>query len=150
MDIWITTCRRTAKCNYCNEDITLNEPVVRGRLWQRSNENSKPLRWVKQFRWHAKRVTDSQCCWLAQALDHLSSNPPVEHRGRKQLDLPAEVRERRLALLRQRARLVQRMKFIVLADIESRDLGKIMIIGNQIEELRAKMIEAGGVPKSWE
>jgi len=152
MDIHITTCRKTIPaCSYCSETIELGEPMVCGKLWQRYVEKgAEPRRWVRNFRWHAKRKRDSQCCWLAQALENLSQYPVIETRGRKRLILPKQVKEDRLKILRQRARAVAKLNELMLAPLDQQDVDKIIKIGSRIEEMKEKISQLGGVPKSWE
>ena len=150
MDIYLTTCRKTVpSCSYCGETIELSEPMVCGKLWQKyTEEGGEPRRWVKNFRWHAKRKRDSQCCWLAQALENLSLHPVVETRGRKSLILPKGVKEERLKILRQRARAVAKLKELML-DPDARDVDEIIRIGSRIEEMKEKIVDLGGLPRSW-
>lgn len=148
MDVWLTKCKKTVSCSYCLEDITTTEPMVAGKLWLRQSNDGN--RFTKQFRWHAKRTRDGQCCWLVEGLEYLSAHPAIEHRGRKRLVLPAEIKERRLFILRQRARLVQKLKLLVLDGVVNSDLSRIMALGEKLESLRANMVLLGGVPKSWE
>jgi len=150
MDIRLAICRKTARCSYCNQDITIGEPVVRGRIWQKRSESGGNIRrWVMNFRWHAKRLSDGQCCWLAQELDKLSTTPYAETRGRKRIVLPKEHRERRLYLLRKRARQVQRLKHILTVPTAQRDIDEVIKIGMMLDEIKVEIENLGGVPKSW-
>ena len=124
--------------------------MVCGKLWQKyTEEGGEPRRWVRNFRWHAKRKRDSQCCWLSQALENLSQHPVSETRGRKSLILPKEMKEERLKILRQRARAVAKLKELMLAPLNARDVDEIIKIGSRIEEMKEKISQLGGVPKSW-
>jgi len=138
MDIYITTCRKTVPaCSHCGEAIELGEPMVCGKLWQKfTEEGGEPRRWVKNFRWHAQRKRDSQCCWLSQALENLSMHPVIETRGRKKLLLPKETMEKRLKVLRQRARAVAKLKELMLAPLRQRDVDEIIKIGSMLEEMK--------------
>jgi len=125
--------------------------MVCGKLWQKyTEEGGEPRRWVKNFRWHAQRKRDSQCCWLSQALENTSQHPVTETRGRKSLMLPKEVKEGRLRILRQRARAVARLKELMEAPLNQRDVDEIIKIGSRIEEMKENISQLGGVPKSWE
>jgi len=152
MDIYLTICRKTIPaCSYCLEAIEISEPMVCGRLWQkRTEEGGEPRRWVKNFRWHAQRKKDNQCCWLSQALENLSQHPVLETRGRKGITLPKLVKEERLKILRQRARAVAKLKELMLAPLRKRDVDEIIKIGSRIEEMKERISQLGGVPKSWE
>ncbi len=101
------------------------------------------------FRWHGKRLSDSQCCWLAQELDKLTTTSYVETRGRKRIVLPKEHRERRLYLLRKRARQVQRLKHVLTVPTKQRDIDEVIKIGVVLEEVKEEIENLGGVPKSW-
>ena len=125
--------------------------MVCGKLWQKCTEKgTEPRRWVKNFRWHAKRKRDGQCCWLAQALENLAQHPVLETRGRKSLVLPKPVMQERLKILRQRARTVAKLKELMLAPLNQRDVDEIIKIGSRIEIMKEKISKLGGVPKSWE
>ncbi len=152
MDIYLTICRKTVPtCSYCNETIGLSEPMVCGKLWQKyTEEGGEPRRWVKNFRWHGKRMKDSQCCWLSQALENLSQHPTAETRGRKRLDLSLDQHAERLKVLRQRARTVAKLKELMLAPLDQRDVDEVIRIGSKVEAMKEKMVLLGGVPRSWE
>jgi len=123
--------------------------MVFGKLWMRfTQEGGEARRWVKNFRWHAQRKRDGRCCWLASGLEHLASNPHVETRGKRKLLIPKEKREERFKILRQRARLVQKLKVLML-DPNEEDIDRIIVIGSEVEELKERMVDLGGIPKSW-
>jgi hypothetical protein len=150
MDIWISRCNKTVRCAYCTEDITIGSPMVFGKLWLRkSGEGTEVVRWVKNFRWHANRTKDNQCCWLAQGLENFASRPYVEKRGRKKMLLPPEDRAIRLAILRRRARLVQQLKSLMDSEFNNNDLDSFISIGSKIESLKADIEPYGGIPPSW-
>ena len=151
MDIRLATCRKTTQCSYCLQDITIGEPVIRGRIWSKRSESEEGhiSRWVMNFRWHGKRLSDSQCCWLAQELDKLSTTTYVETRGRKRIVLPKEQRDRRLHLLRKRARQMQLVKHAMSVPTEQRDIDEVIRIGGVLEEIKEEMASLGGAPKSW-
>ena len=150
IDIWVSKCRRTAKCNHCGQDIKLGEPVVRGRLWrQYEDRQSEAKKWVRNFRWHARRSTDGLCCWIEQALVHLGTQKYVEKRGRKPLVLSPEVRKARLRLLQRRARVMQQLRLEAEKAPEVRDIERIITLGGQLTDLQIEIQPIGGVPKSW-
>ena len=151
MDVWISRCNKTVECSYCHEPIHLGSPMVFGKLWMRFTGNDgQPRRWVRNFRWHAKRQSDGACCWLVSGLDELSRRVFVETRGRKKLCIPKDQRDKRLALLRKRARILQRLKFIMFADPDQREVDEIVKLGGQLEDMKEEIASLGGVPKSWE
>jgi len=150
MDIWLTTCKKKAKCSYCEELIELGEPVVYGRLWLRTKEGEyKPRRFVKRFRWHAQKGDEKKCCWLEQALNNLANNPYIETRGRKRLVLPPEIREKRLKVLRRRAKVVQQLRTETEEQPERQDIDEIIRLGGILARLKEEIEPLGGVPKGW-
>jgi len=125
--------------------------MIAGKLWMRfTKEGGEPRRWVKNFRWHVRREQDGMCCWLEQALENLSRHPPVETRGRKKLVLPKEKRLSRLSVLRRRARVVQRLKLLMMLPTKQRDIDEVIRLGSQLEEMKEEIAPLGGVPPSWE
>ena len=150
MDVWISRCRKTVRCSYCSEDISNGEPMVFGKLWMRfTADGVEPRRWVKNFRWHAKRARDEQCCWLAAGLENLATKQFTETRGRKQLVMSKDKRDKRLCILRKRARLVQRLKFLMSAKPNNRDVDDIIKAGSRLEGLKEQIAPYGGAPPSW-
>ena len=153
MEVYATYCRKTIEqCSYCGEPITLAELMICGKLRQRSKqEGGEARRWVMNFRWHGKRKRDKQNCWLESAVEFLERNPVVETRGRRSLQLPEDVKQQRLKILRQRARAVARLKELMLDNlIDQKDIDEIIRIGSKIEEMKEKILPLGGLPKSWE
>ena len=116
-------------------------------MWQKSDGSTR--RWVKNFRWHAKRKQDGQCCWLVASLEFADKNIHTETRGRKPLVLPKEVKAERLKILRNRARLVMRLRELMLAPLDSQDVNEIIKIGSKIGLMKERIAELGGVPSSW-
>lgn len=151
MDIWISSCKKPVKCSHCEELIETGEPTVFGKLWlKHTEEGGEARRWVKNLRWHAQRKRDGQCCWLVAGLDYLAKNPPVDRRGGKSLMLPKDIREERLRILRTRARLVAKLRELMLAPLNQKDTDQIIAIGSRIEEMKERIQNFGGPPKTWE
>ncbi|KKN54544.1 hypothetical protein LCGC14_0591360 [marine sediment metagenome] len=124
--------------------------MVFGKLWLRHTESGgEARRWVMSFRWHAERARDGQCCWLVAGLENLAAHPPVETRGRKRLILPKEKLEERLKILRQRARAAAKLRELMLAPGQ-RDIDEVIRIGSRLEEMKERISELGGVPRSWD
>ena len=69
----------------------------------------------------------------------LSQCPVVETRGRKSLLLPKVEAEKRLKILRQRARAVAKLKELMLATLDQRDVDEIIKIGSRIEEMKEQI-----------
>ena len=148
MDIWISTCHKKSKCSHCGEDIENNEPCVFGKLWKKfTGKESEVRKWTITFHWHARRKSDGQCCWLAQAMEYLEKQEYTEMRGRHCIVLPKELREKRLSILRRRARVMQRIR----AEMEEGgNVDALIHLGKQLETLKEEIAPLGGVPKNWE
>ena len=147
MDIWIARLNKTATCSDCGMPIKTGEPCVFGRIWTtRSGEGiEKPTKWVKKLYWHVRREDDGRCCWLEQGLIAMEKRGYVERRGRKAIGLPEEDSLKRVAILRRRARAMQRLRF----EVEQHDIDKIIHLGEQLENLKHEILLVGGIPKSW-
>lgn len=128
MDIWITRCRKTARCKYCEKPILVSEPIVKGRLWRRK-------KWTLNFYWHPD-------CWVEQGIAEMEKRPVIETRGRKSLPLTAEIQEKRICLLKRRASVIQRLK-------RETDPVKVLHLGEMLEDLKEEIKPLGGVPKTW-
>lgn len=148
MNIWLKICKKVVRCHYCLEDITTKEYMVFG-VWREKGTDGNSKGYTRRYHWHAKRPRDGQCCWLVQSLERLEREPQVERRGRKKLLLPQEDREKRLCILRQRARLKQKIKLLFLSETDERDIEQIISVGRKLEELRQRIEPLGGIPKSW-
>ncbi len=147
MNTWVKWCGKTVQCTYCREDITNGEPAVYARHRLQKSDDSSP--WTVNFRWHAKRARDGQCCYITNQLEYLAAHPRIETRGKKKMLISAEVRSQRLKLLQRRARLVQRLKVLTMPDMDFADVDAITTIGQQITELKGLIEPLGGIPNSW-
>ena len=147
MDIWIARLNKTATCSDCGMPIKAGEPCVFGRIWTtRSGEGvEKPTKWVKKLYWHVRREDDGKCCWVEQGIIAMEKRGYVERRGRKSIGLPEEDSLKRVAILRRRARAMQRLRH----EVEQQDVDKIIHLGEQLENLKDEIRLVGGVPKSW-
>jgi hypothetical protein len=139
MDIWITKCRKRAKCNYCPDYIENGEYMVVGKLWL--NSEGKPMKWSVKLHWHPK-------CWIAQAIEKLEKNPKPETRGRSKPTLPPDQLAARVKILRRRAAVVQRIK-VEMARGKDTDFNKIVHLGDLLNNLKDEIKPIGGAPKSW-
>ena len=145
MDIRVGRCNKPVQCAHCLESITVGEIAIFGKIWYRQTSMKH---WSKNLHWHGKRSRDGQCCWLVQAIEYLASKPYVETRGRRAILMSKEKRDERLCLLRQRARLVQRLKLLMTSPDQT-DIDKVIVIGSKIETLKEQIALVGGIPKSW-
>ena len=137
MDIWVSWAKRKATCHYCSKPILARTPIIKGKMWKKMATATK---WSIMFYWHPE-------CWLNQAYAYLEQHPFIPKRGRAKLVLDKDAKTKRLKLLRERARLIYRLKDIMLygnnSDIEERILSRLLELVVEIEPL-------GGVPKSWD
>jgi len=128
MDIWITLCRKTAKCKYCPQHILKGNPMVKGRLWRSG-------KWTLNFYWHPN-------CWVEQGIAEMEKRPIIESRGRKSLPITVEQRELRICLLKRRGSVIQRLK-------RETDPVKMLHLGEMLEDLKEEIKPLGGVPVGW-
>ena len=151
MDIWIARLNKTAICSDCGMPIKAGEPCVFGRIWTtRSGEGvDKPTKWVKKLYWHVRRPDDGRCCWIEQGIIAMEKRGYVERRGRKALGLSEEDKLKRIAILRRRARVMQRLRFETMLPPEQQDVDKVIHLGGQLGNLKEEIQLVGGVPKSW-
>jgi len=136
MDIWISWAKRKTTCRYCEKLIEAGTPVIRGKLWRKLGTATK---WSYYYYWHPE-------CWLKEAYAYLEAHPYHQTVGRPRLSLSEEDRQKRLSILRERARLIWRLKELILLDNDEA-VSNIML---RLEELRAEIEPLGGVPKSWD
>ena len=150
MDIWLGRCNKTVGCTYCKEYVTVGEPQVFGKLWMRkSGEELVVRRYVLNFRWHARRKRDGQCCWLAQGIEHFEQTPYVEKRGRRAMELGKDEKKRRLQLLRMHAHMAERLDELSQCNMNDLDVDELVKIGVRLIDIKEEIEKIGGVPKSW-
>jgi len=151
MDIWIARLNKTATCSDCGMPIKTGEPCVFGRIWTvRSGEGvEKPTKWVKKLYWHVRREDDGKCCWIEQGIIAMMKRGYVERRGRKALGLPEEDKLKRIAILRRRARVMQRLRAEVELPSKQQNVDRAIHLGAQLGKLKEEIQLVGGVPKSW-
>jgi hypothetical protein len=138
MDIWMTWCRRKAKCKYCEEDITIANPMVTGKLWRKGDSRKYNIR----FYWHPQ-------CWIKSGGRYLKENPYVSkgNRGRKRLDLTPEEHALRIKLLKSRGSLEQRKRKLK-AQFPDKEL-YVTKINIRLKQVAKEIAKVGGVPKTW-
>lgn len=137
MDIWATHCKKYVTCNYCKKVINAGEPMIVGKIWKKHGEKT---RWSWYIRWHPK-------CWMEQAMNSLEKHPYVPPAGRKPVDMKPEVKKARVALLRRRASVVQRIK-LEMKEPEL-NMERVAHLGELMSEQLEEIKELGGAPKSW-
>lgn len=146
MDVWFTWARNEATCEWCPDKIKRKTPMVVTKLWNKGQADSR--KWNIIHRYHP-------ACYLAQGLDYLDKHPFTEvHegevKGRPAIQLSPEDRKKRLALLKKRAALDQRLKNLKKgyhpeADYIVREAAIYVEIAQVIQEI----VTVGGIPKSW-
>ena len=143
MEIWISHCKRQAKCRYCSEAILKGTPIVFGREWRSYEKDGSTRQWVRRFYWHPN-------CWLEEALAQLDKLPEAtDSMGRKPLTLSAEDKQKRFAILRKRARIAQRLHEELEVEDWQSNIDRIIALGNQVEQLKEEIEPLGGIPRSW-
>ena len=130
MDIWISWCHRRTKCDWCEESITMGNPVARGKWWKKGQ-------WSKRYYWHPE-------CWVKQGLAALDKSP-FDNRHKVRSVLSPEQSKRRSLLLREWADKKHRL--LRAAEVGSNKAIESLI--NRMCIIYADMLSVGGVPKSW-
>lgn len=132
MDIWMTWCRRVAKCQHCEESMRAGEYMVKGKMW--INKGVK-LRFTKTYYWHPE-------CWVAQGKAKMDRDG---YHSRRSLPLSEEhMRARKLLTVRW-AVAKQRLG----KAIDKGDWSAIMRISEAMRRIREEIAEVGGIPKKW-
>ena len=136
MDIWMTICRRTAKCHFCSKPIILKEPIVKGKLWRKHGELQK---WSYMMYWHPY-------CWADEGLVAVSKMKyDPGNRGRKQLLTGYNDKIERVKILKRHARYVQKIR----ESMESGNVDRVIRLYNNMEKLKAEILLYGGIPNTW-
>ena len=138
-------CHHTAKCKWCEKAIEPTNPMVSVFFWNRRKESTSNQIWNTKLYYHPQ-------CWVDQGLDYLRLNPYVSNQRwdlstRKTNPLTNEQREHRLALLRRKAALDQRLRNLK-SPYPSRTIHEARI-GASIANIMVEILEYGGVPKKW-
>lgn len=141
--VWIRRTTRHAKCFHCGKNIPKHDYMVVTQLYKdrAPSPEGKHRAWWTIRRFHPQ-------CWIDQGIAAIKAIPVVESRGRKRVPMRDDTRTARLKIMQRRASIMQRLK---KATIETPyDIDKIIHLGQMIDELKAEIIEQGGLPKSWE
>ncbi len=137
MDVWVTYSKRKSLCPYCNSYVTAGNPVL---ITQQYNKGPGGKRFRSRKYWHPN-------CWMDNAMYKLSQNAYPGRPGRpRMLQLSPEDSAKRLAILRKRARCIQRLKIA----IKNGSVDTIIRLSEAIENTKEEIKPYGGVPKSWE
>jgi hypothetical protein len=128
MDIWITRCRKKAKCRYCGQPIVKDNPMVKGKLWKRDH-------WPISLYWHPN-------CYIEQGIAEMEKRTIIETRGRRPLPIDDDAREKRTNILKRRASVIQRLK-------KETDHERILHLVEMLDNLKEEIKPLGGVPKGW-
>jgi len=146
MHIWISVLRKSAYCAGCGEPIALGESVVRGKSWRIEDEGKKV--WSATKVWHTKN-RHGLCCWLEEGLLQLEKNPWTETRGRKRTAPSDADRAKRVAILKKRGSIMQRLKRAAAVPLIHRDYEQIITLGAQLERCKEEIAPLGGIPSKW-
>ena len=142
MQVSVVHCHRECKCHFCGEMITVGSPMAVGKY------SKKHQGWFGTVRWHL-------LCWYEQSLVYLDQNPYVpSHKGRVPLSLSPEDSKLRLALLRRRASVLQRVNRMMDGQkattyLSSTEIERLSHLSEMLEEIKTQIEPVGGVPKSW-
>ena len=141
--VWIKKCKKQSVCKHCNKPIVKGSYLVMCQMYKerKSNEDSKKKAWWFFRRFHPQ-------CWIDQGIAAVEKIPVVESRGRKRVPMTDNTRAARFKIMQRRASIMQRLKKSTLE--VPYDIDKIIHLGQMIDELKAEIIEQGGLPKSWE
>lgn len=140
MDVWMSRCRKRAKCRHCPEMITKGQYMVVGKLWKRRDGVARI--WTIYLRWHPQ-------CWIDQAVQKLEKLPVIETRGRRKSELSDEARAARVKILMRRTAVVQRIRIEMSKPQEEQSIDRIIHLGDMLNGLKDEIELVGGVPKSW-
>ena len=135
MNIWITFCRRKSLCKHCGQDILKATPVVVGKYWRNTESGKK---WTIIYHWHPE-------CWLEQGLAELETRPLEQKRRGRTSSFDVATRKDRLKLLRRRAYII----FEIRKAMKIEKVDRIIELSGELDILKEKIVELGGVPNSW-
>ena len=136
MDVWMSVCRKRAKCKYCPGYIENGDYMVVGKVWR--NREGEARRWAIKLHWHVD-------CWVEQGKRSLDLQPKPETRGRKKLAMSDDNKSKRVKILMRRAAILQRMK----AATDEGNVDKLIYLGGLMNKLKEEIQEYGGIPASW-
>lgn len=136
-NISISWCNRTAKCEWCPEQIDTGEPMVVAFYWNKGTDGNKGFN-VKRY-YHPN-------CWVEQGLDYLKRNPYSPYIRKPKLELTPEQSQRRYRLLRRKAALDQRING--LKDDSHRLLAEARLM-EKITIIMLEIASIGGIPRKW-
>ncbi len=136
-NVTICWCTKTAKCQWCEEQIEVSEPMVRVFFW---NKGADGRRWNGQIFFHPQH-------WLDNGMDYLQRNPYIPH-VRKTSKLSPEDRAKRHKMVLKFNSLHQR-KQNIRADYPDKLLVEERL-DKQMHDLFLDMINMGGrIPGKW-
>jgi len=112
--------------------------------WYKKTKNKakEPQTWSFFKRFHPQ-------CWIDQAVEELKKRPFTESRGRKKLGITDSNRDARMAILRRRASVVQRIRAEAKKPQDEQNFDRIVHLGSLLSDLKVEISPFGGVPKSW-
>lgn len=99
--------------------------------------------------WWKRRSFHTQC-WIDQAVVEIEKRPVIETRGRKQLAMTDESRAARIAIMRRRGSVIQRIRREMEGSNGERNIDRIIHLGGLLNKLKDEIEIHGGVPESWD
>lgn len=118
--------------------IKSGELVVIGKMWK---SRDAVIKWPLILRWHPE-------CWIEQGRIEAMKKPILKRvRTHK---YTGEQRLMRIAVLRRRAAVVQRIRREMSKDAELRNISRLVHLGGMLERCTEEIAALGGVPKSWQ
>lgn len=137
-NVYMSWCKRRAKCHFCPEMVEAGTPMVNVFLWRKGEDGVR--KWNMKFYYHPQ-------CWLDQGLDYLKMNPYVPYKRDRQLPLTERQQDIRRSILRRKASIEQRRRNLK-SDYPDRILVEARM-DKDIAELMVKIIKVGGIPPKW-
>lgn len=127
-DVWMTWCRRKAKCHWCEEPITSQTPMVKVKIW-RGKAMWRYTMYLHPF------------CWTEQGMAALDREGPF--RGR--LPLSSSQKANRFRLIRNWHNCKGRLYEAAV----SGDVDEVIKLLANMEGIKQEIADYGGVPKKW-
>jgi hypothetical protein len=150
MEIRLTRLQKKATCRHCGKAIESGSIAVVGVIWFEVNKKGgEKGKWRKVLYWHTKNE-EGECCWLNQGIQAIEKLPTKHsYLGRKPLQIADEVKAKRLAVIRRRAAVMQRIR-IEVEEKETPSMENLIHLGAMLERLKREIEPLGGAPKSWD
>ena len=136
-NVTMTWSNRTAKCEWCEQQVETGTPLVTVFFWNRGSPDHKGFN-VKKY-YHPN-------CWIAQGLDHLMLNPYVPYLRKPKLELTPSQSKLRYQLLKRKAAIDQRIRKL---NGDTDQITARALLGEKIAQLMIEIAPIGGIPAKW-